>query len=138
MLENAALSSNRKDIFGTDTKDKFVKYDEDTVKENDDYIEQIMKEQEKIKEEQSQGLDQVIIGVDRLKDHGQALGDTLEEQKKDLEKLDSEAGRTKGLLQRANQQMNQLLKGSDKGKIICIVILVIIITVMVILLFSLS
>lgn len=139
MLENASLTSNKKDMFGMgESKDKYDKLNDYTIEDNQNYIDQVMQEQEKIKEQQSKGLDQVIIGVDRLKDHGQVLGDTLEDQKKDLEKLDQEAGRTKGLLQRANQQMNQLLKGSDSGKIICIVILVIIIVVMIVLFFSLQ
>lgn len=141
-LENRSLGSidpkKRVDLFGDEPKDKYAKFDEDIVRDNQEYIDQVLAEQERIKQQQGQGLDQVIIGVDTLKEKAHVIGDTLDEHKRDLETFEGEAGRTKGLLQRANAQMNQLLKGSDKGKLICIAILVVIIVTMVIIFFALN
>lgn len=140
-LEKKSLqvSGARRDLIGgSDGKDKFAKFDEDLIRDNQDYIDQVLIEQEKIKQQQGKGLDQVITGVEILKEKAHVITDELDGQKKDLEVFDGEANRTKGLLQRANAQMNQLLKGSDKGKLICIGILVFIIVVMIIVFFALT
>jgi hypothetical protein len=141
-LEQRSMGSidpkRRSDLFGDEPKDKYSKFDEDVVRDNQEYIDQLLVEQEKIKQQQGQGLEQVITGVEVLKEKAHIIGDTMDEQKKDLEVFDGEAGRTKGLLQRANAQMNQLLKGTDKGKLICIAILIVIIVAMVVVFFALN
>ena len=51
----------------------------------------------------------------------------MDKQSTMLDTLGENAAKAKGLLQRANQQINRLLSASDKGKIICIFILIVIV-----------
>eukprot|EP01080_Neovahlkampfia_damariscottae_P005924 gene5924-9754_t len=113
--------------FSTSPRSKYEKLDEELTLQNQLYIDNELKTQEDIKKHHDESLEEVSIYIDQLHHKAELFDDEMDKQNTMLNTLSENAAKAKGLLKRANQQINRLLSASDKGKIICIIILIIIV-----------
>jgi chromosome segregation ATPase len=112
-------------------------YTRQIQRDNQDFIQLQLEEQQRIKSQQDLGLERAIESVDRIHTIAKDINDELDTQNKELGEMEHEVEQTTSLLKRTTHRMEKLMSiGGDTGKIICIIILIVVIVLMVVLLFG--
>mmetsp|Transcript_4083 Transcript_4083/g.6044 ORF Transcript_4083/g.6044 Transcript_4083/m.6044 type:complete len:265 (+) Transcript_4083:109-903(+) len=134
LLEDSEMNTN---IFGfndapSSTTDKFETARQE---DNDQFIQLQMQKQRDIMDHQDKKLDIISEKASTLSNILVDIDDNLKEQKKDIRHLTSDIERTTSTIKRLRNRIDRLIAGtSDKGKILCIVVLIIIIAILIIVL----
>lgn len=92
-----------------------------------EFIDDEIKKQQEVIKKQNEDLDQVVLNIGTIKDISYNIGNELDTQHEMLNRFENSVDKTKGSLQNTNNKLKQLLTISDKGKIICIIVLIIVI-----------
>ena len=134
-----ARKEDRKNLLDHDQFEDPIQtaYKRQVERTNQEYINEQMLQQQQIRRDQDQGIDQALAATNRIYTIASDLGEELDNQNKELEEMEHEVDQTNSLLKRTSHKMEKLMNvGGDVGKIICIIVLVVIIALMVVLLFG--
>ena len=110
---------------------KYSRLEESYIQDNQKFIDQQLQVQDQVKKNQDQQLDKMATTVQRVGQIAQDMGDELDEQHRELEDMEQHVDKTKGLLERTNKRLSNMLNNtSDKWKIIIIVTLIVVICIL--------
>jgi chromosome segregation ATPase len=125
-----SLKQSKEHLMGTPTakKDRYEKLDESIHRDNQGYVDNQLVLQNRIVQQQEVGLEQASHGIQRVQQIAIEMGNEIDDQNKELEEMERDVEKTQGMLKRTMGRLNKLLNnGSDRGKVILIIILVILI-----------
>eukprot|EP00744_Colponema_vietnamica_P011768 GILI01016531.1.p1 GENE.GILI01016531.1~~GILI01016531.1.p1 ORF type:complete len:245 (-),score=66.71 GILI01016531.1:49-783(-) len=97
---------------------------------NNDFLDQHKQQQTMLIREQDDQLDELALAVDRLGTIAGAVNVELDEQRVMLEDLDRDVDKATEKMNFVMKRLGKLLKTSDKGKIITIIVLIAILVLM--------
>lgn len=96
--------------------------------ENEQFMQDHRQQQNNIIAQQDQLAEHAIGSLSNIKDIAIAMGDEIDDHRKNLNQLETSVEKNRNVLSRAARRLDNFMnKQSDAGKIGCIVILVIII-----------
>jgi len=85
----------------------------------DEEFQQFFQQTAQLDQEIEEGLERVLGGVQRLHRNARQIGDTLQEQNRQLEKMNEKADQRLVEMQSLNRKMKQTLKEVEKDKFCC-------------------
>lgn len=115
LLSNAAGSISSEGSSQKFQKDSSIdaNFDRSREEETQNFIDDQLKDQQLMMRQQDSRLGLVEDQTDRLKEVAGDMSNAMDDQMKDLDKLETEVGEAKGLLGKLNQKITRMLK--DKG-----------------------
>ncbi|XP_062515032.1 syntaxin-6-like [Corticium candelabrum] len=133
--------SRRKDLMGSSggsgkAQSRYQRLDNELERNNQDFIEEQLQQQQQMINQQDEQLDVVGQSVGVLKQMGEQIGDELEEQAVMLDDLDNDMDRTDNKLKGVMRKVDRALKLSDDKKQCCVILVLVIIIVVIVILFT--
>jgi len=110
-------------------------FDREFGREQEDFVASRGDQQQLLQQKEDEVLDDMISALGRLGDVSNTISDTIKEQKRDLDELDTHVEEGNSRMDVVMKKVNRLLGSSDKGRICCIIFLAIMIIVLILLLF---
>eukprot|EP00118_Oscarella_pearsei_P024676 m.306573 g.306573 ORF g.306573 m.306573 type:complete len:251 (+) comp41361_c0_seq1:337-1089(+) len=130
--------TKRKDLIGRPSgksQSRYDKLDNELERNNQDFIEEQVQQQQAVMKEQDVQLEMVGQSVGVLKQMGEQIGNELDDQAVMLDELDEDLENTQSKLSGVRRTVDRVMKMADDKKQCCILLTLIIAVVILVILF---
>lgn len=137
----AKLNKNKRQalLAGNGHSDQYSHLDNEIEKDNQSFIDDKMREQQRIRDMHDAQLGQVSIGIGRITEIGKDINSALDQDIKLLHGVEDEADNTLGRFKAIQKRLDKFIKENGDGKTLGIIIcLIVLCVILVVLLFTLG